>query len=386
MNNSTKKANVIVIGNSGVGKSTLINSIFGNREEPELAETGKGEGITQKMDIYENDEIGFRIIDTKGLEYTWVEQRKIRKQLKKWTKNCKMEENKSRQINAIWYCFDGNSGRSFADNIDTFYKILKVWKDVPLIAVITKSYFEQDDESNINMIRSTFEKKHKFNLKEIIPVVALSKDENCPSRNVDLLIEKTNALCPEGLQLGQDALTAFKLKQKRVMAQTFVGVCATPAIVIGAVPIPTPDAPIITAIETGMIIGIGKIYGIPIGKDDKTGIIKAILSAGTVSLVAKTIANALKAIPNIAGSVINAVVAGAIVISLGESVIYLMEAINNGTIEQTNVNKINEFIRNTLNTTVFEKINKYFEKNKKDISKMNVKEIIGSLIKYLKKS
>ena len=55
MNNSTKKANVIVIGNSGVGKSTLINSIFGNREEPELAETGKGEGITQKMDIYEND-------------------------------------------------------------------------------------------------------------------------------------------------------------------------------------------------------------------------------------------------------------------------------------------------------------------------------------------
>lgn len=387
MNNSTEKANVIVIGNSGVGKSTLINAIFGNECKTELAKTGKGEGTTQKMTIYENDEIGFRIIDTKGLEYSWFEQHSMVSQMKKWTKECKKEGRENQQINVIWYCFDGTSERCFTDNINKLNKTLKVWKDVPLIAVITKSYFANDDEDNINMVRSAFERsKHKFNLKEIIPVVAFPKDDSCPQRNIERLIEETNKMCPSGLQLGQAALTAFKLKQKRVMAQTFVGVCAAPAAVIGAVPIPTPDAPIITGIETTMIIGIGKIYGIPISKDDKTGIIKAILSAGTVSLVAKTLANALKTIPNIAGSVINAVVAGAIVISLGESVIYLMEAINKGTIEQTNINKINEFIKNTLNSTVLEKINKFFEKNKNDISKMNVKEIIGSLLKFLKKS
>ena len=47
-----EKGNILVLGNSGVGKSTLINAVLGE----DKAVTGWGsKGITSKLDIYENN-------------------------------------------------------------------------------------------------------------------------------------------------------------------------------------------------------------------------------------------------------------------------------------------------------------------------------------------
>lgn len=60
-----ERGNVLVIGNSGVGKSTLINAVLGDNR----AKTGWGtRGMTPKLEIYESKEIPFRIIDTIGFE------------------------------------------------------------------------------------------------------------------------------------------------------------------------------------------------------------------------------------------------------------------------------------------------------------------------------
>ena len=64
-----ERGNVLVIGNSGVGKSTLINSVLGD----EKAKTGYGSsGTTDKLEIYESEEVAFRIIDTVGFEPSLV--------------------------------------------------------------------------------------------------------------------------------------------------------------------------------------------------------------------------------------------------------------------------------------------------------------------------
>ncbi|MGN1343692.1 MAG: GTPase, partial [Traorella sp.] len=50
------KGNVLVIGNSGVGKSTLINAVLGE----EVAPTGWGtSGLTGKLEIYESESAPF---------------------------------------------------------------------------------------------------------------------------------------------------------------------------------------------------------------------------------------------------------------------------------------------------------------------------------------
>ena len=60
-----EKGNVLVIGNSGVGKSTLINAVLGE----ERAVTGYGTaGTTKELAIYESQEIPFRVIDTVGYD------------------------------------------------------------------------------------------------------------------------------------------------------------------------------------------------------------------------------------------------------------------------------------------------------------------------------
>ncbi len=67
-----RKANVLVIGNFDVGKSTLINSIFGS----ERAVTGLGEAVATQMEVYDNEVLPFRFIDSIGFEYGFLKQRK----------------------------------------------------------------------------------------------------------------------------------------------------------------------------------------------------------------------------------------------------------------------------------------------------------------------
>ena len=55
--------NVLIAGSTGVGKSTLINTVFGKK----VAITGQGAPITQQITKY-SLENGLSIYDTKGLE------------------------------------------------------------------------------------------------------------------------------------------------------------------------------------------------------------------------------------------------------------------------------------------------------------------------------
>ena len=59
-----QKPNVLIAGATGVGKSSLINYIFGDK----VAEVGTGKPVTQKIDVYESDSSDVRIFDSKGYE------------------------------------------------------------------------------------------------------------------------------------------------------------------------------------------------------------------------------------------------------------------------------------------------------------------------------
>ena len=56
------KVNVLIAGRTGVGKSTLINSVFHGR----LAATGQGKPVTQTTHLISKDGIPLAIWDTRG--------------------------------------------------------------------------------------------------------------------------------------------------------------------------------------------------------------------------------------------------------------------------------------------------------------------------------
>lgn len=132
-----ERGNVLVIGNSGVGKSTLINSVLGE----DKAETGWGtKGTTKELAIYESQTIPFRVIDTVGFEPSLLSELKAIGAVKKWSKNSVKEGHEDNKINVIWFCVEGTSRKLFPKSLKDLSRATAMWESVPIIVVITKSY------------------------------------------------------------------------------------------------------------------------------------------------------------------------------------------------------------------------------------------------------
>ena len=72
-----KTLNIMVAGKTGVGKSTLINSVF--REK--LAETGMGKPVTDHMRKITKKGIPLAIYDTRGFELGKEVQTEVKKEV-----------------------------------------------------------------------------------------------------------------------------------------------------------------------------------------------------------------------------------------------------------------------------------------------------------------
>ncbi|MCR4688863.1 MAG: GTP-binding DUF697 domain-containing protein [Saccharofermentans sp.] len=354
-----KKGNILFLGNSGVGKTTLINSILGTS-----AATGFGiEGTTKALQVYENEEVPFRIIDTIGFEPTKAfQQNKAIKEVQKWCKRCASDGDEQTTIDLICICVDGTSSKLFPKTIDDFLKSIAIWKTVPIIAIITKSYSQSDKEANVKMVEAAFANRNR-SIKGIYPVVAspylISNDYAVPAEGVTELIEAINELLPEGIQASRFDVDQYNLERKRRLAHSSVVLSTGAGVTVGAVPIPFPDALILVPIETALINALAKIYGIEQNEKSKT-FFNTIIEVGTVSVVARGLITALKAIPgiNVAASVLNAIIAGAIVAAIGEGSIFAFERIYLGLNSIEDIDWVKKIMEDQMGKGLIEKITK----------------------------
>ena len=370
--------NVLVIGNSGVGKSTLINAVLGKN----VAKTGWGTSeTTGKLDIYESDDVPFRIIDTIGFEPSFIKEHQAINAVKKWSKDSAKAENEDHQINVIWFCVEGTTSKLFSQTIKNLSRATSMWESVPVIVVITKSYSEPDRKNNIQMVYNAFARQKKFakNLHSVIPVVAKSFVINdtaiAPPVGITELIDDTNNVMPEGIKAGEADINAFKLKRKRVLAQSVVVASVAAGAVIGAVPIPFADTAILAPLEICEINALASVYGI--NKDEKSKrLCNSMVEVGTVSVAAKTIISGFKSIPglNIATGILNAVIAGTIITAIGEGSTYVFEKIYLGEKSIDDIEWIKNIMESKFSNQLIDQVNELF-KNGQITNKTKAKDI-----------
>lgn len=157
------------------------------------------------------------------------------------------------------------------------------------------------------MVHHSFaNQKQRKNLRMVIPVVASI-----------YVLNDSAYVAPEGVQAAEKDISAFKRNRKRVLSQSIAGVSTAAGVVAGAVPIPVPDAALLTPIEIAEINALAQVYGIHKGEECKR-FFDSIVEIGAVSVVAKAVINARKAIPGIglAASVVNAIIAGCFVAAI----------------------------------------------------------------------
>ncbi len=97
--------NILLMGATGVGKSSLINALFGG----EIAKTGVGKPITQHLEKYIDEKKGLILWDTKGIEAKDYHDtvRSVQKEMEESFE--KLDEKEA--IDVAYLCVKETSGR-----------------------------------------------------------------------------------------------------------------------------------------------------------------------------------------------------------------------------------------------------------------------------------
>lgn len=306
--------NILIIGRSGVGKSTLINAIF--RED--LADTGVGKSVTQHIIWYQKKDCPVTIYDTPGLEISTKGQiQELQKEVNNLIKKTRGLEAK-KHIHIVWYCVNNLHPR--------FETIEENWlaeinqKQLPIILVLTRSTSQTPTDFHERL------KTQNLPVVDIIPIMAkpdtkLIPDRRLEAHGLDKLVEKTADL------LTNEAKKAFVREQtvsidlKGKQALLYVYFYSASALMAGAIPIPLSDAPLIVIAQTTMLARITAIFGLPFGREFIGIVLAAIGAVGGVSAVCGPIvANLIKMIPGVGtiiGGSIAAPTAAAATVALG---------------------------------------------------------------------
>ena len=175
---------IIVIGRTGAGKSTLINSVL----KVEKAETGTGNIVTKENKLYSSDSIPFlRLIDTRGIELkSEFGPEKIFDNSINVINNSEKKKDFNDFVNCIWYCV---SDIYIEDNeIEIIRKLRNQKKNIPIIIVYSHALIQECFNNIHDKIKENFPDAI------IIPVLAKQADDK-NSFGLNELVEKSIEAC-----------------------------------------------------------------------------------------------------------------------------------------------------------------------------------------------
>ncbi|WP_448574039.1 GTPase [Trichothermofontia sp.] len=127
--------NILIAGRTGVGKSTLINSVF----QGNFATTGQGRPVTQNTREIKKEGIPLSIFDTRGLEMADFSE--TLDALKSLIYQRSRNTDSNQHIHVAWICIAEDSRRVEPAEEE----LVKMLADcnIPVIAVITKARSDQ---------------------------------------------------------------------------------------------------------------------------------------------------------------------------------------------------------------------------------------------------
>ena len=322
--------NLLIVGPAGVGKSSLVNAVFGRN----LAQVGVGLPVTKGLTYYHDGGLG--IWDSEGLELgTPGAVQRLRNDLAQIAQRPRNE-----QISVVWYCILAKSHRIVEEEIQLIHELARL--GLPVIVVLTKVKWvksplkneptlEPDDQEFYDWLVARTEDAGPGNLpaRAVIPTSTVGNKGKGMGHGLSELVSETLQLSPEGEKNAFRIAQSLNLPWKRELARKVTAAAAATAFAAAATPIPVTDAALLAPIQITMMGRIAAIYEL----DMKTMLSTGTLAQFSAQLAGQALARSfLKLLPGV-GSVVNASVASGVTVAMGEGWTRLCEQVYTGRLD-----------------------------------------------------
>ena len=353
--------NIMLLGVSGCGKSSLINRVFGR----DLAKVNNVSRGTEEFSYYRGKNYGLKVnlIDSKGYEMETEDSvDNFTRYLNEVTKMiASKKDDVNDQIHMVWFCISVASNRIQQYDIDMIRELSKDNTGVKGKVAVVLTKCDEDDENG--SVAKNFKDILHQQIAYDLPVFEVSTDINLPLEINDLIGWSVENLDSEDLKNAFVASQIVDIDQKRKHAAKCIAGYAVGAAAIAASPIPFSDSAVLVPEQLAMTTHIIGIYGM----DTLASISRSVVSNIIITTIGRSLAGSLiKIIPvvgTMVGTIVNTTVATTLTAALGFAISEICyncckKIIRNESIDWDNIfnmddieNLMKEFVRNNKNAT-----------------------------------
>lgn len=252
-----EKPTVLLVGRTGVGKSSIVNAIFGENS----AKVGAGRPVTQHYNFYAGEFIN--IYDTRGWELGAEQEEKFRQDTEKFLTEQLNDEQKESTVDIIWYVLDAPGAR-FTD-FDAELA-LTAFSGMHVLFILSKCDVAHPEQTEA--LKQAIENSDIPNSIGIVEIAAnpqaLRGRPAGEQFGLQEIVNQTIKALPDAKKVVFAAAQGIDLNQKDSASKTVIRNYTFAAFGVGFTPVPFSDAAILFPLQLGLVVQLALIYEIEV--------------------------------------------------------------------------------------------------------------------------